>query len=74
MCIAGGGVFRFIHHGVGATLFQRFGGEGVSVEVFAFQGDEERALRAVAAVCADAGALPKNTVERGNVHNRCMVS
>ena len=53
------GVFCLIHHGIGASLFQRCLGKLVAVEGFALQREENGAGRAVACVGGNDGVLFK---------------
>jgi hypothetical protein len=48
---------RVVHDGVGTSLLEGLEGELVAVEGLALQGEEDAPLRAVAAVCRDAGVL-----------------
>lgn len=66
-------ILGFVDDGVSASGFEGTGGKSVSVERFAFQGDEEGIFGAVAAVGSDAAALQKQLIEGVDIHSHSIV-
>ena len=58
-----------VDHGQGATLVKRLGCKLVAVKRFAFQGNEDAALGAVATISRDARMLLVDGVKFFAIHN-----